>query len=274
MMPLVQSSSPPLGKRAKLQALPAGRVLYRSVAGQPTREYFMYIPASLPAARIVVLMHGISENACEQVLRFAPQAEEAGAVLVAPLMRRTVFGQYQQLIDPRRGIRSDLALEDILHRVRLDIGLDAAPFDIFGFSGGGQFAHRFALLHPRAVRSCVVVAPGWFTFPDDQAPYPEGLSRIPNSLPPLDEAAVCTIPLHVIVGDRDIARDASLRRSARLDRQQGRTRLERAERWHHAIRKWGADPRSSLMILPKLRHSFSEAVRDHGLADLTFSLFG
>lgn len=234
----------------------------------------MYIPASRPAARIVVLMHGISENACELVLRFASQAEEAGAVLVAPLMRRAVFGQYQQLIDPRRGIRSDLALEDILHSVRLDIGLDAAPFDIFGFSGGGQFAHRFALLHPRAVRSCVVVAPGWFTFPDDRAPYPEGLARVPDCLPPLDEAAVCTIPFHVIVGDQDIIRDATLRRSARLDRQQGRTRLERVERWHQAMRNWGADPRSSLMILPKLRHSFSEAARDHGLAALTFSLFG
>jgi len=71
------------------------------VAGQPTREYFLYIPQGRPAARLVVLMHGISENACEQVLRFAPEAEKAGAVLVAPLMRRAIFGQYQQLIDPR-----------------------------------------------------------------------------------------------------------------------------------------------------------------------------
>lgn len=257
-----------------MQTLPAGRALYRSVAGQPTREYFLYIPKSRPAARLVVLMHGISENACEQILRFAPQAEKARAVLVAPLMRRAIFGQYQQLIDPRRGTRSDLALEDILHTVRLDIGLDAAPFDIFGFSGGGQFAHRFALLHPRAVRSCVVVAPGWFTFPNDRTPYPKGLAHVPDCLPPLDEAAVCTIPFHVIVGDQDVARDASLRRSARLDRQQGRTRVERAERWHQAMRNWGADHRSSLTILPHLRHSFSEAVRDHDLAALTFNLFG
>ena len=106
------------------------------------------------------------------------------------------------------------------------------------------------------------------------APYPAGLAQVPDCLPPLDEAAVCTIPFHVVVGDQDIVRDASLRRSARLDRQQGRTRLERAQRWHQAMRGWGADPRSSLTILPRLRHSFAEAVRDHGLAALTFRLFG
>lgn len=274
MISVVQAACPHSARKPLVQPLPAGQALYRSVAGQPTREYFLYIPQGRPAARLVVLMHGISENACEQVLRFAPEAEKAGAVLVAPLMRRAIFGQYQQLIDPRQGIRADLALEDILHSVRLDIGLDAAPFDMFGFSGGGQFAHRFALLNPRAVRSCVVAAPGWFTFPDDRARYPAGLAQVPDCLPPLDEAAVCTIPFHVIVGDQDTARDASLRRSARLDRQQGRTRLERAERWHQAMRGWGADPRSSLTILPQLRHSFAEAVRDHGLAALTFRLFG
>lgn len=264
-----------------MQALPAGRPLYRTVAGLPTREYFLYIPESLQAsperqqaARVVVLMHGISENACEQILRFAHQAEKAGAVLVAPLMRRAVFGQYQQLVDPRLGTRSDLALEDILHAVRLDMGIDAAPFDIFGFSGGGQFAHRFALLYPQAVRSSVIVAPGWFTFPDDGTEYPRGLDNLPDGLPPLDEAAVCTIPFHVIVGDRDIVRDASLRRSTELDRQQGRTRLERAKRWHEAMCDWGADQRSSLTILPQLGHSFPQAARDHGLPALAFRLFG
>lgn len=253
--------------------LPKGRPLFLTTPGEPIREYFAYIPETSEAKRLVVLMHGISENACEQIIRFAVPAEHAGAVLIAPLMRRSNFGQYQQLIDPLRGIRSDLALNDILNAVRQATELADLPFDIFGFSGGGQFAHRYALLHPSAVRSCVVVAPGWFTFPDEKKRYPNGLTDIPVSLPSFDGAAARRIPFHVLVGSRDTVRDASLRRSADLDRHQGRTRLERAIRWYEAMQNWGADNRSSLTVLPQLRHSFSEAVRDHNLPDLAFTLF-
>lgn len=218
-------------------------------------------------------MHGISENACEQLLRFAPEAEARGAVLVAPLMRRAVFGQYQQIVDPKSGIRADEALFDILAAVGAETGLASLPVDIFGFSGGGQFAHRFAMIHPHAVRACVVVAPGWFSFPDPRRAYPQGLAGLPTGDRPFDEAAVRAIPMHVVVGEHDTHRDASLRSSPALDRRQGHTRLERAVRWHAAMRNWGADPRGSLTILPAMAHSFSQGTRDHGLPRLTFDLF-
>lgn len=254
-------------------ALRQARAQYRCLPGTPAREYFLYAPGSRAAQRVVVLMHGISENACEQILRFAPEAEKHGAVLVAPLMQRTIFGQYQQLVDPRNGIRADAALLDILDAVCSELGLPKQPIDIFGFSGGGQFAHRFALVNPEHVRSCVAVAPGWFSFPDDGCPYPQGLAALPIGQKPFDAAAVKSRPVHVVVGDRDIVRDASLRRTPDLDRQQGRTRLERAIRWHAAMREWGADPRGSLTILQGLGHSFSQAVRDHDLPRLVFNLF-
>lgn len=249
------------------------RALYRSLPGAPEREFFIYLPASRKPDRIVVLMHGISENACEQILRFVPEAEARGAVLVAPLMQRTVFGQYQQLVDPRKGIRADDALFDILGVVREEVGLPVRPVDIFGFSGGGQFVHRFGFVHPRAVRSCVLVAPGWFSFPDPELAYPQGLANLPTGEIPFDEVAARSVPFHVVVGDQDIARDTSLRHSPGLDRKQGRTRLERAGRWHQAMQDWGADPRGSLTILPGLGHSFAHAVRDHDLPTLAFDLF-
>lgn len=254
-------------------ALRQARAQYRSLPGKPTREFFLYVPGSRPARRVVVLMHGISENACEQILRFAPEAEKRGAVLVAPLMQRAIFGRYQQLVDPRTGIRADEALLDILDVVHQELGLPRQAVDIFGFSGGGQFAHRFAFVNPQDVRSCVAVAPGWFSFPDDARPYPQGLAALPTGKQPFDAAAVKARPIHIMVGDQDIVRDASLRRTRELDRQQGRTRLERATRWHAAMRKWGADPRGSLTILQGLGHSFSQAVRDHDLPHLVFNLF-
>lgn len=254
-------------------ALQPARTLYRSLPGTPAREFFIYLPASRKPDHIVVLMHGISENACEQLLRFAPEAEARGAVLVAPLMQRALFGQYQQLVDPRSGIRADDALFDILDIVREEIGLPAQPVDIFGFSGGGQFVHRFGFVHPHAVRSCVLVAPGWFSFPDTERAYPQGLADLPTGEQSFDEVAARSVPFHVVVGDQDIVRDASLRRSPELDRYQGRTRLERAVRWHATMQDWGADLRSSLTILPGLGHSFAQAARDHSLPGLVFDLF-
>lgn len=254
-------------------ALQPARALYRSLPGAPVREFFIYLPASRKPDHIVVLMHGISENACEQLLRFAPEAEARGAVLVAPLMQRAIFGQYQQLVDPRSGIRADDALFDILGTVREEIGLPAQPVDIFGFSGGGQFVHRFGFVHPHAVRSCVLVAPGWFSFPDPDLAYPQGLADLPTGEQVFDEAAARSVPFHVVVGDQDIVRDASLRRSPGLDQRQGRTRLERAVHWHQAMQDWGADPRGSLTILPGLGHSFAQAARDHDLPGLAFVLF-
>lgn len=253
-------------------ALQSARPLYRSVPGVPEREFFVYIPASRQPDRIVVLMHGISENACEQIFSFAAEAEARGAVLIAPLMQRAIFGQYQQLVDPRSGIRADEALLDILDIVGAQTGLSAQPADLVGFSGGGQFVHRFAFVNPHAVRSCVLVAPGWFSFPDPEHAYPQGLADLPTGKQPFDEAAARSIPFHVVVGDQDIVRDASLRQSPGLDRRQGRTRLERAVRWHQAMQDWGADPRGSLTILPGLGHSFAQAARDYDLPGLAFDL--
>lgn len=250
-----------------------GRVIYRTVAGEPMREYFLYVPQSCHSDRLVVLMHGISENACEQIVRFAPQAELHGAVLVAPLMRRAIYGQYQQLIDSRRGIRADIALLDILRAVRAETGLPEEPIDLFGFSGGAQFAHRFALANPRTVHACVLVAPGWYSFPDRNKPYPQGLDGIPTCDQAFDPEAARSTPFHVVIGEQDTVRDASLRRSRELDRQQGRTRFERAHRWHQEMRNWGGDPRSSLTVLPQLGHSFAEAVRQHDLPSMTLDLF-
>ncbi|KGB54998.1 Poly(Aspartic acid) hydrolase-1 [Sphingopyxis sp. LC81] len=244
-------------------------VQFRSIPGLPPREFFLYVPRAARRDRILVLMHGISENGCELALRFAEEAEARGVVLVAPLMRRSVVGQYQQLLDPKTGIRADRLLFDILDAVRGELGLKACPVDIFGFSGGGQFAHRFAFNHPYMIRNGVLVAPGWFTFPDRAAPYPQGLRNSPEKL---DVPAIRSIPFHVIVGDEDIVRDSSLRRSQRIDRIQGRNRLERARRWHHAMLEWGADPRTSLTVLPGLAHSFAQAARNHHLPRLTFEL--
>jgi pimeloyl-ACP methyl ester carboxylesterase len=256
------------------QLLPRGRPIFESFSGDPEREYYVYVPASAGQnAGMAVLIHGISCNAAEQILRFVDEAELRGIVLVAPLFERTKYGKYQQVIDRQTGIRSDLALLEIVERVAKQTGADDSKFNLFGFSGGSQFAHRFAMLHPDRVASCVCASAGWYTFPDGARCYPQGIGSHPLDGGCFDPVAIGLVPIHVLVGERDIAQDSSVRSSRGLVRRQGETRLERAERWYRAMQQWALHPASTLSLIPKAGHRFGVAATRRGLAALVFERF-
>lgn len=240
--------------------------------GSPDREYYAFIPAnSAPGAEPLVLVHGISRNAAELVLRFAPHAQRLGVPLIAPLFPRNTYGMYQQVVDRRDGCRSDEALFAILDDAQARWDLGQGRFALFGFSGGGQFAHRFAILHPKRIRACVPVSAGWYTWPDGTLQWPYGLDNAPLGL--VDWTALAQIPFHIVVGRHDTGNGNALRRNAKLDALQGTDRVQRARNWHHAMQKDGFNAYGSLTVLPRTRHNFDSAQR-HGLVPLAFNLLG
>lgn len=248
-----------------------GRPVFVSTGGAPEREYYAYLPSGIrPGAESLVLVHGISRNAAELALRFAEQADRCGVPLIAPLFTSESFGQYQQAVDLKRGLRSDLALCDILADAAQRFGLNTDKIALFGFSGGAQFAHRFSLLHPTRVRVCIPASAGWYTMPDPEGAWPLGLADMPDG--PLDPAAR-KVPFHLIVGQRDRQDDVALRHSPELDRVQGPDRLSRARTWFRALRKAGWSEASSLTVLPRTRHNFNCAHRQ-GLTQTVFRLLG
>lgn len=256
------------------RASPEGdtRPHYVRLAGAPSVEYYAFAPDNCPRQEPpLVLVHGISRNAAEMVLRFAPLARRHGVPLVAPLFTAEGFGKYQQLVDRRSGVRADRALLDILEDASSRWGIDTGRFSLFGFSGGAQFVHRFTFFHPERVLACIPVSAGWYTFPDPELAWPLGLAASP--LGPVDPAALGAVPFQVIVGSRDRNDDESLRRNPELDRLQGTHRLQRARRWFRAMRKSGLHPASSLTELARTRHDFGQADRN-GLTDLVFALLG
>jgi pimeloyl-ACP methyl ester carboxylesterase len=194
--------------------------------------------------------------------------------LIAPLFAKQTFGQYQQVIDRKRNCRSDLALFDILDDVAAECGFATDRVHLFGFSGGSQFAHRFAMLHPERVITCVCVSAGWYTFPDTAQAFPHGLGRHPVQGGRFDLDRIRTIPFHVMVGSKDNQRDQALRSSALLDAQQGLTRLERAKRWFAAMQRWGAHPDSSLTTITHAGHNFGRATDRRALAEIVFNKLG
>ena len=87
---------------------------------------------------------------------------------------------------------------------------ETAPFDarrlfLFGFSGGGQFALRYALVEASRLAGLIVAAPGNVTLLDDALPWWAGTGGIDRALGrPLDRNGLRDLQVHLIVGADDL----------------------------------------------------------------------
>ncbi|RJQ48529.1 MAG: ATP-binding cassette domain-containing protein [Desulfobacteraceae bacterium] len=253
-----------------------GRVCARVVPDDPELSYFLYQPVHFGREkRVLVTVHGIHRRAKEQTLLFSELAEKYGVILVSPLFAQTRFPDYQRLGRKGRGDRADLALQKILSDVQRLTGADTRKVYLFGYSGGGQFAHRYTMAHPDRVERAVAAAAGWYTYPDPDLPYPQGTGRS-SKLPGIDfePKRFLQIPVCSLVGEDDVSRDVVLRASRRIDRQQGVTRLERARNWTHAMREaaaaQGLDTEFIFRALPSCTHSFSECMQKGAMGSEVF----
>jgi pimeloyl-ACP methyl ester carboxylesterase len=260
--------------------LPTQQVLQLISQFQPPQVYFAYIPSSgARQAPVFVTVHGLSRNAREHAELFAPYCEEQGVVLVAPLFTEEYTRDFQRLGRQGRGARADLILETILEEFSMTTGADTTKLHLFGFSGGAQFAHRFAMAHPHRVARAVVTSAGWYTFPDGEVRYPYGV-RASRDLPDVrfDAEEFLQVPITVIVGDQDVTSE-DLRNSDRVNRQQGANRLERARNWvsamHAAARAHRLEPLVTFESIPGGDHAFGNLMQEGALGDRVFSaLFG
>ena len=245
-------------------------VLFHRLAGAPDREWFQYRAATAGCdAPVLVIVHGIARNAVEYVFRLRHAAEAAGAIVVSPHFSRVDYGRYQQIESPD-GVRADKALDAILAEVSRTTGGRTDRFHLAGVSGGAQFAHRYALLHPDRVSSLSLLAAGWYTFPAPSHAWPLGTGAAPAEI---DPARLAATPINVLVGDRDRMRDASLRADPEIDVLQGRHRLARARRWSRAMRAAGCT-RLSLVTLPGVSHALQPAFEGQDLARRLFEYAG
>ena len=260
------------GRTQARWSLPRGRVLLRALRSDPFQEYFLYVPDTATAgAPVLVSVHGISRNAHEQAVVFSSLCDEHGMVLVVPVFTAEQHKDYQRLGRRRRGERVDLLLSRFLSEAATLCGADVTQINLFGFSAGAQFAHRYVMAHPHRVARAVVVASGWYTFPDTARKYPYGI-RSGRSLPGVDfnPERFLRVPVEVIVGADDTG-TANLRRGPRIDAQQGTTRVERARAWVGAMREaatsYGMSPAVTLTEVPGIDHSFTAFCERGGLVD-------
>ena len=257
-----------------------GVMMIRAQDGDPSRSYLLYVPKKGGKdAPVFVSVHGISRNSIQQAYLFAPFAERYGMVMVAPYFPEPPFWDYQFLGRNGRGERADIALERILDEVGKLTHAKTGKLYLFGYSGGGQFVHRFALVHPERVAKLAIGAAGWYTMPDPRLRYPYGTKVSARQLTGVafDPERFLRVPAMVFVGAEDILQDPKLNKSYRVDRLEGTTRVERARKWaaamQNAARAHGLNTEYSVELLPGAAHSFSQCMDVGHMGESVFSFF-
>lgn len=241
---------------SSLATVPVSR---HHLAVDPRTRYLRFQPRHPdPQRPPLVCVHGISRDARGHLEAFTQWADLTGTELLAPLFDRRRFRGYQRLKSSNRTLDPVAALDAILGETAGD-----RPCMLYGFSGGAQFAHRYALVRPERVAGIALAAAGWYTFPTAAASFPYGLApgRLPKSLE-IDVPGFLRLPKCVLVGDRDVERDSALRSSRLLDREQGDNRLARAMAWVAAVNRAAAKipgaPDSELVVVPGAGHDWQE----------------
>lgn len=224
-------------------------------ASQPALTYWLFVPRTARPAGTLVLIHGSQRNAGRMFRAFLPAAMALDITLLVPLFGVSSFRGYQRLNGSAGPMSARGALESTLADAQNHFGVSTDRVALCGFSGGAQFAHRFALFTPHRVRRLVVASAGYYTYLDARRPYPYGIrpSALSTGLRP-DVDAFLRLPLHVLVGELDVEPDHA----------PGHDRLTRALRWvDHLESVTSARHRPSKVsfdLLPGTAHSFTSAV--------------
>lgn len=230
-----------------------------------------FIANAMPRQRVLVAVHGISRNAAEIAMRFAVYPAFANVTVIAPLFTKEEFGKYQQLEAHKPGqTRADAALIALLDELGHEHDIDVDRFGLFGFSGGAQMAHRFAMFHPHRVARLCMVSAGWYSLPRTDLTWPHGIGDGKGAA--LVGPEFLDIPTAVVVGNRDTRVDATVRQDSLIVEHQGRNRLRRARNYTRAITAYaqdmGKDTRPQLLTLHGVSHDFNQCVTEGGLLEV------
>lgn len=256
---------------------PRGLVQTLSLSALPGQQFLRYVPTSYcPESTPLVFIHGYTRQVDAQLKTLLALSEARGCALLAPVFDRVQHPRYQRLGRSGFGARADAILDACLCE-----GLGLAQTEqiaLLGFSGGAQFAHRYTMAHPQRVAKLIAVAAGWYTMPEEQTAFPRGLcTRRHLRTHLLNPERFLRVPTTVIVGGADTTK-INLRRGARLDAQQGTTRVERARRFVCGLReaagRHGVEASIHYREVPGQGHDFGTFIERGGLLALIDEALG
>ncbi|HYE49892.1 MAG TPA: alpha/beta hydrolase [Azospirillaceae bacterium] len=179
-------------------------------------SYCLYVPSGYdPDAGtdrpVLVTVHGSHRVAESYRNAYRAFSERTGCIVLAPLFpvgvgRPDDASGYKFLF--LDGLRFDRVLLAMVEEVREKYGVRPADFLLAGFSGGGQFAHRFLYCHPARLRAVSIGAPGVVTLLDEGLPWWVGVGGLAEAMgcaPDLD--AMRKVRVQMVIGGADTGTD-------------------------------------------------------------------
>lgn len=178
----------------------------------PRFHYAMYVPPCVGQGEkvdLLVAVHGTSRTSFLDFRDgFAGFGRWNNVAVLCPIFPIGVLGD-----DARSGykymqegdIRYDQVLLAMVAEVATKYRQDWSQFAMFGFSGGGHFTHRFAILHPGKLWAASIGASGSVTLLDPSRDWWVGIRDIQRRFGiAFDREALARVPVQMLVGDADL----------------------------------------------------------------------
>lgn len=189
-----------------------GRTAIFACKSDPRFHYCLYVPPVVGDGEkvdLLVAVHGTGRTSFLDFRDgFAAFGRWNNCAILCPIFPVGVRGDgarsgYKFMIEG--DIRYDLLLLDMVAEVAEKYRQNWDGFAMFGFSGGGHFTHRFAILHPHKLWAASIGAPGSVTLLDPDKDWWVGIRNLQERFGiSFDQEALARIPMHMVVGDADL----------------------------------------------------------------------
>ncbi|KAJ7582267.1 poly hydrolase [Mycena floridula] len=211
-----------------------------------------------PSLPLLVVVHGTSRNTGGYLSKLKDFSDSNNCVILTPLFPAGIedpedMMNYHNVL--YHSIRFDIVLLKMIEQASEVWRIYTDKFYLHGFSGGGQFAHRFLYLHPERLLAVSIGAPGRFTSPTSKEAWPAGLANVAEVFPDVrvDLGQVRKVPVQFVVGELDVETALlDLAKPSKAEGEAGRTRVERIRWLKTAFEEVGV--RSELMVVTGVGH--------------------
>ena len=132
----------------------------RTLAADPTQEYWLHVPGQCtadPPCPVFVFVHDMDGNGRDFIRTWRDHADREGFIVVCP-----TFPQGYQVLEGGEDEALIAILDEVGQRYPTTEGAIVS-----GFSGGAQFAHRFAFARPERVMAVAVHSAGSYDTPPE-----------------------------------------------------------------------------------------------------------
>ncbi len=240
------------------------RTSFIAYGADPRFSYCLYVPDEI--RQICVYVHGTYRDAAEFRDQLSDFAVGNQALLVCPLFPAGLIDpldveNYKLLL--YRGIRFDRILLGMVDEISQRYAVSFKRFMLGGFSGGAQFAHRFAYFYAERLSALSLAAPGRVTLLDESLNWWSGIGDAERLFGrAIDIPALRALPIQLLIGENDDD-DITIKKGDRWwvpgANRAGVNRRERLDSLHRQYQQIGCD--AQLEVIANCGHDW-QPLRD------------